>query len=147
MRQLRTCTHVHHGPTSLKILKKIKEMMFLTSGRFLRIGRFLSIEVKKRPHSRVLYDPKFTDGERKMADMMERESGYDTTRRALEEAWTIDPVVYTSEIFAKIEEKSVFSRAWTCVGLVDKVRQPGDTIKATLGESPIFVTRDKKGKK
>ena len=108
--------------------------------------RLMSTEtVMKRPHSRVLYDPKFTDAERNMVEKFESESGYETTRKALEEAWTIDPIVYKSEIFSRIEEKSVFGRAWTCVGLVDKLRHPGDTIRAKLGDSPIFITRDKKG--
>ena len=76
--------------------------------------RLMSTEtVIKRPHSRVLYDPKFTDAERDMVEKFESESGYETTRKALEEAWTIDPIVYTSEIFSRIEEKSVFGRyAW-----------------------------------
>ena len=86
--------------------------MLLRRQSLLRLGRLLSTDtvVLKRPHSRVLYDPKFTDAEIEMMKKFEQESGYETTRKALEEAWTIDPIVYTSELFSKIEEKSVFSR-------------------------------------
>eukprot|EP00940_MAST-03C_sp_MAST-3C-sp2_P002975 g2975.t1 len=73
------------------------------------------------------------------------ERAYVDTRKRLKDAWTIDPSTYTSEEFHEIEKKRIFGTAWTCVGLVDKVREPGDTIIGKLGASPIFVTRDKRG--
>eukprot|EP00939_MAST-03C_sp_MAST-3C-sp1_P005008 g5008.t1 len=73
------------------------------------------------------------------------EAAYKDTRKKLKDAWTLDPSTYTSTEFHKVEQERIFGTAWTVVGLVDKVRNAGDTICGNLGKSPIFITRDKKG--
>ena len=82
---------------------------------------------------------------RQLLERLTTESSYQDSREKLVEAWTLDPDTYTSHEFYQLEQKQIFQHSWVCVGLVDKLRYPGDTIRAKLGKSPIFVTRDKRG--
>lgn len=60
-------------------------------------------------------------------------------------ATTLNPKSYRDSEFFRLEQERVFGKTWTCVGTLDQLRRPGDTIVAKLAGKPIFVTRDKHG--
>src|SRR5262249_49733574 len=50
---------------------------------------------------------------------------------------------YRSSDFHEIERERVFASSWVCVGYTAQVREPGDTLVATVADQPILVTCDR----
>lgn len=74
------------------------------------------------------------------------EDTYRQTRLPVELATTLIPDAYRSSDFQEIEQRQVFSKGWVCVGYTSQVKEPGDTLVASVGGQPVLITRDKAGK-
>ena len=61
------------------------------------------------------------------------------------QAYTLLPESYREEEWHAIEKEKVWKNSWVCVGTVDQVAKHGDTITAKIADTPIFITRNKKG--
>lgn len=58
----------------------------------------------------------------------------------------ISPAVLFDQEVYRQEQERVFGRAWLVVGHEDMIRRPGDYVTNYMGEVPVIVVRDTKGK-
>jgi phenylpropionate dioxygenase-like ring-hydroxylating dioxygenase large terminal subunit len=58
----------------------------------------------------------------------------------------LSPERYTSHAFMQREWDAVWSRTWTCAGLITDLAQPGDFIRYDLGRESILVVHGRDGR-
>jgi len=73
-----------------------------------------------------------------------QEQTYTPTRLPVQRAHTLNPEAYRSAEYYALEQQRVFAEGWVCVGYTSQLREPGDTIMATVAGQPIFLVRDQK---
>lgn len=74
-----------------------------------------------------------------------REETYRSTRLPIEQASTLVPEAYRSQVFHDLELQRVFAGGWVAVGFAEQVRSTGETIVATVAGQSIMVTRTEAG--
>ena len=57
----------------------------------------------------------------------------------------LHPVAYRSKAFADLEDEKIWTRAWVCVGIHERIPGYGDLLPYTVGNHGIHVQRDDKG--
>jgi phenylpropionate dioxygenase-like ring-hydroxylating dioxygenase large terminal subunit len=70
---------------------------------------------------------------------------FESARREFGKAQVLHPVAYRSKAFADLEDEKIWTRAWVCIGLHDRIPDPGDLLPYTVGNHGIHVQRDDKG--
>ena len=78
-------------------------------------------------------------------DLYTNENTYRYTRLPVERALTLNPNAYRTPEFFAVELEQVWARGWVCVGYTAQVAQPGDMLVTSIGDQPLFVTRNKQG--
>ena len=63
----------------------------------------------------------------------------------MEDARCLPADTYTSERFLDLERRTLFSKRWVCVGLVDDVPEPGDATPGEVAGKSVILTRDATG--
>lgn len=70
---------------------------------------------------------------------------FEAARREFGKARVLHPVAYRSKAFADLEDEKIWTRAWVCIGLYDRIPDDGDLLPYTVGNHGIHVQRDDKG--
>lgn len=52
---------------------------------------------------------------------------------------------YLSELWAAADRDGIFARTWQWVCHVERLREPGDYVAATVADMPVMVVRDRRG--
>lgn len=65
----------------------------------------------------------------------------DSVYPGIDDYLVLDPERYTSSAFMQREWEAIWSRAWTCAGLVADLARPGDFIRYDLGHESILIVR------
>ena len=68
---------------------------------------------------------------------------YKNIRQSLNKTTTLNPVCYFDKDFFNVEQKQVFDKGWSCIGLTQQIKGHGDTFTSNLGNKPIFTTMNK----
>jgi phenylpropionate dioxygenase-like ring-hydroxylating dioxygenase large terminal subunit len=69
----------------------------------------------------------------------------DDSVKAVAEACTLPPELYTSDEFLRFEYEALFAHEWLCVGRADRIPDAGDWFTVTIADEPLIVARDKDG--
>ena len=67
------------------------------------------------------------------------------TRRPLEQATALPPVVYTGDDFFAAERRRLFGRAWVGAASAAEVAEPGRVLVRSVGGTSVLITRDHEG--
>ena len=70
---------------------------------------------------------------------------FDPARREFGQARVLHPVAYRSKVFADLEDEKIWTRAWVCVGMQERIPGCGDLLPYTVGNHGIHVQRDDRG--
>jgi phenylpropionate dioxygenase-like ring-hydroxylating dioxygenase large terminal subunit len=70
---------------------------------------------------------------------------FDPARREFGQARVLHPVAYRSKAFADLEDEKIWTRAWVCVGMQERIPGYGDLLPYTVGNHGIHVQRDDRG--
>ena len=73
------------------------------------------------------------------------ESGVEPVTCSTEEARGLPAEAYTSERFLDLERRTLFSKRWICIGLVDDVPEPGDATPLEAAGRSVILVRDRAG--
>lgn len=66
-------------------------------------------------------------------------------RRSLETGGTLPAEWYTDRDVFSLELERIFERTWQCVGVTDRLKEPGDFVTSIVGRVPVVVVRNKEG--
>jgi phenylpropionate dioxygenase-like ring-hydroxylating dioxygenase large terminal subunit len=66
-------------------------------------------------------------------------------RQEFGQARVLHPVAYRSKAFADLEDEKIWTRAWVCVGMQERIPGYGDLLPYTVGNHGVHVQRDDKG--
>jgi hypothetical protein len=70
---------------------------------------------------------------------------FDPARQEFGQARVLHPVAYRSKAFADLEDEKIWTRAWVCVGMQERIPGYGDLLPYTVGNHGIHVQRDDRG--
>lgn len=70
---------------------------------------------------------------------------FEPARQEFGRAQVLHPVTYRSKAFADLEDEKIWTRAWVCVGIHERIPGHGDLLPYTVGNHGIHVQRDDKG--
>jgi phenylpropionate dioxygenase-like ring-hydroxylating dioxygenase large terminal subunit len=70
---------------------------------------------------------------------------FEAARRDFGRAQVLPPVAYRSKAFADLEDEKIWTRAWVCVGMHERIPHEGDLLPYTVGNHGIHIQRDDKG--
>ncbi len=70
---------------------------------------------------------------------------FDAARQEFGRAQVLHPVAYRSKAFADLEDEKIWTRAWVCVGIHERIPGRGDLLPYTVGNHGIHVQRDDNG--
>jgi len=62
-----------------------------------------------------------------------------------ERAQAMPKSVYTSDSFAELERRQIFSRDWLCAGRAEALPNPGDYLTMEIAGEPVIILRDRDG--
>ena len=62
-----------------------------------------------------------------------------------ERAQAMPKSVYTSDSFAELERRHIFSRDWLCAGRAEALPNPGDYLTMEIAGEPVIILRDRDG--
>src|SRR5271156_4922607 len=71
---------------------------------------------------------------------------FQAARREFGQAQVLHPVAYRSKAFADLEDEKIWTRAWVCVGIHDRIPNDGDLLPYTVGNHGIHIQRDDEGR-
>lgn len=66
-----------------------------------------------------------------------------TGARAVEDARTLPPSVYTSAAFQDLENRNLFAKEWICIGREEEIPNHGDFVTLEIVGQPVMVMRQK----
>lgn len=70
---------------------------------------------------------------------------FDPARQEFGQARVLHPAAYRSKAFADLEDEKIWTRAWVCVGMQERIPGYGDLLPYTVGNHGIHVQRDDRG--
>lgn len=69
-------------------------------------------------------------------------AGYDADPA---KSWSLRAEAYTDPRWADVDVRAIFARTWQWICHVEKLRQPGSYVSATVAGMPVAVVRDRSG--